>query len=455
MPIRYRTRTLTTSLPVVPLLAFVALLTFASLFGSPGPLAGQDPETGDPGTGAEESVAGPNDPALPRVFVDCQTFRCNRQYFRTEIDWVNWVRDPQDADVHVIMTSEGAGAGGREFRFDLMGREEFAGYEQEHVFRALSTDTEREELDGVTHALSLGLAQFANFAGFRGLVTVEGMETRGAGAGRILSTEQADDPWNLWAFRVGGNGDFEGESTRQEVQFRTFFSASRVTPTWKTNLRSDVDFQRIEQQRTDGTLFVDERTDWGVNGLVVYSLADHWSVGFNSRVGRNTRRNQDLMFQFNPAVEYSFFPYPEATRRALTAFYEIGPVYRDYIDETILGETGALYAEQALSLRFSQRQQWGDARVRVQWSNYLQNFEQNNLELDGNLSFRITRGLDLNTGASYARVRDQIYLSGEGLTDEERLLELAQEGTDYEASVRLGLSYQFGSIFNNVVNNRF
>jgi len=387
--------------------------------------------------------------------MDCQTFRCDRQYFRTEIDWVNWVRDRQDADLHVIMTSQGMGAGGREFQLDFIGRDSYEGYEQQLAFRALSTDTEREELDGVTHVLSLGLAQFANFAGFRSLVAIQGLETTGAQPGGLMSAEQVDDPWNLWVFRIGGNGDYEGETTREELQLRSFVSASRVTPTWKTNLRSNVDFQRIEQERTDGTLFVDERTDWSVNGLVVYSLADHWSVGFNSRVGRDTGRNQDAMLQVNPAVEFSFFPYPEATRRALTAFYEIGPVYRDYIEETVLGETAELYAEQAFSLRFSQRQPWGDARIRVRWSNYLQDFAQNNLELNGNLSFRITRGLDLNTGASYARVRDQIYLSGAGLTDEERLLELAQEGTDYEASVFLGLSYQFGSIFNNVVNNRF
>ena len=75
--------------------------------------------------------------------------------------------------------------------------------------------------------------------------------------------------------------------------------------------------------------------------------------------------------------------------------------------------------------------------------------------LRGNLSFRITRGLELDVGASYTRVRDQIFLSGEDLSDEERLLELQTQQTDFEASLDFGLSYQFGSIFNNVVNNRF
>lgn len=404
-------------------------------------------------TSAQEEVQTAD--GLPRVFFDCQGPRCDRQYFRTEIDWVNWVRDPQDADVHVIMTSQSTGAGGREFQIDLMGREGNGEYVDQLFHRSLSTDTEREQLDGVTHVLSLGLARFANAAGFRQVVQIEGIATTGAQPGGIQSAAQVDDPWNLWSFRINANGDFEGESTREELQYRFGFRASRVTPTWKLNFSVDTDHEEIEQERTDSTIFEFSQTDWGLNGLVVYSLADHWSVGFNSRVARNTRRNQRLMAQVNPALEYSFFPYEEATRRALTAFYEIGPVYRDYFEITLLGETEEVRAEQAVSLQFSQRQPWGDARIRVRWSNYLHDFQLSNLGLNGNLGFRITRGLDLNVGASYSRVQDQIYLEGGGLTDEERFLELAQEQTDYEASVFLGLSYQFGSIFNNIVNNRF
>ncbi|NNM33424.1 MAG: hypothetical protein HKO53_10175, partial [Gemmatimonadetes bacterium] len=40
----------------------------------------------------------------PRVFFDCAGPNCRLDYYRTEIDWVDWVRDGADADVHVIMT---------------------------------------------------------------------------------------------------------------------------------------------------------------------------------------------------------------------------------------------------------------------------------------------------------------------------------------------------------------
>ena len=99
-----------------------------------------------------------------------------------------------------------------------------------------------------------------------------------------------------------------------------------------------------------------------------------------------------------PALEYSIFPYDEATRRSLTAFYEIGPAYYDYMELTqdeVLEETRF---QEGLSLEFSQRQTWGDASVSVRGSHYLHDFDRNNLQLSGDVSFRILRGFDVNFG---------------------------------------------------------
>ena len=50
---------------------------------------------------------------------------------------------------------------------------------------------------------------------------------------------------------------------------------------------------------------------------------------------------------------------------------------------------------------------------------------------------------------------DQLYLPFEELSDEELLTGVRRAATDKEYSFSVGLSFQFGSIFNNVVNNRF
>jgi len=399
----------------------------------------------------------PASAARPRVFFDCQGPQCDQTYYRTEIAWVDWVRDAQDSNVHVIMTSQTTGAGGREYILAFIGREASSGYVAESRYRSSPTDTQREELDAIAYTLALGLAQFANSEGFGGLLRVEPLvSTLPDGApDRVVSAQEVDDPWNLWTFRINASGNYSGEETRKNVQANAGINASRTTPVWKTNTQGSWSLSRQEIKRTDGSLLIDQRINWNLNMSLIYALAEHWSIGITGGPARQTNQNQRLRIQANPAIEYSVFPYEEATRHSLTFFYEVGPVYRGYFKETLLGETEEVLVEQALRIGFSQRQPWGNASVNVQASSYIPDLDRHRLSFNGSVSYRITRGLDLNGNASVARVKDQVYLPGEGLTEEQRLLRLQQEATDYQLNASFGISYQFGSIFNNVVNNRF
>jgi hypothetical protein len=51
-------------------------------------------------------------------------------------------------------------------------------------------------------------------------------------------------------------------------------------------------------------------------------------------------------------------------------------------------------------------------------------------------------------------VKDQLFLSGQGLTQSEILLQQRVRGTSFSYFVNVGLSYRFGSKLNNVVNPR-
>jgi len=52
------------------------------------------------------------------------------------------------------------------------------------------------------------------------------------------------------------------------------------------------------------------------------------------------------------------------------------------------------------------------------------------------------------------RIKDQIFLQGGELTEEEILLRRRQRETDFQYGLSFGFSYTFGSIFSNVVNPR-
>lgn len=390
----------------------------------------------------------------PNVFFDCSGPRCNFDYYRTEIDWVNWVRVPDAADVHVIITSLGTGSGGREFRFDYIGHGPYEGYESAVRYQSFPTDTGREQLDGVAHALGVGLASFASSAGFRDIVTLVSAAPRDITGERVVSREEVEDRWDLWVFRVNGSGEFDGESTRKRVQSSGSFSISRVTPTWKvrTNIRGSYNRLNVDLDEDD---FSDTRVDWNFNQTAVYALADHWSTGMQLQSARTTRYNQRVRVELTPVIEYSFFPYEEATRRSLTASYRIGAAYREYFETTTFGEDEETRAEHSFEIDFSQRQDWGDAGVTLQGSQFLHDTGLYNISLRGDIDYRVVRGFSINARGSIRRVEDQIYLSAKGVTDEEALLALRLRATSYDYNLRLGFSFQFGSLFNNVVNNRF
>ena len=52
-------------------------------------------------------------------------------------------------------------------------------------------------------------------------------------------------------------------------------------------------------------------------------------------------------------------------------------------------------------------------------------------------------------------IRDQLFLPREDISDEDILLERRRLASSFDWDVGVGFSFQFGSIFNNVVNNRF
>ena len=77
------------------------------------------------------------------------------------------------------------------------------------------------------------------------------------------------------------------------------------------------------------------------------------------------------------------------------------------------------------------------------------------MDIFGGANLRVVKGLSFNLFGSYSRVRDQLSLAKGSVSEEDLLLRLRQLKTDYRYFVFTGLSYTFGSIFNNVVNPRF
>ncbi|MDX1494949.1 MAG: hypothetical protein R3253_12850, partial [Longimicrobiales bacterium] len=387
-----------------------------------------------------------------RVFFECRGRACDTRQFRTEIDWVNWVRDRQDAQVHVIVTSVQTGSGGERYNLDFIGLEELEGREDELTFTSLGTDVRDEEVRGLQRVLAVGLTRFSILAGAGAPVDLVSAE-RDEVTDRLVTSDEVDDPWDFWVFEIQGGVDLSGETSRQSRRFDGGLDVSRITTTWKIEFEADGNWRRAEIELSDTTI-VDSRRDWDTEATVVYSLADHWSLGGRAEVSAATRTNQDLSVSLGPRVEYSVWPYEEAPRRSLAIRYDVGVRYFDYEEVTIFGRTEEIRPVQGIEVALNQRQPWGSVFANAEASHYLHDPGKYRVSTGGFLSFRVLRGLNLRLNGRASWIRDQLFLSGD-VTDEEILLERRRLASNFDWDIGVGFSFQFGSIYNNVVNNRF
>lgn len=381
------------------------------------------------------------------VFLDCD--ECDFDHLRREVTFVDYVRDRNDAHVHVLITTRQPGAGGREYTLDFIGRRAFDGQRNVIVYTSGPTDTEDERRTGLVRALTAGIAPFAANTGLAERLRV----TYEAPAGAAV--EPVTDPWNYWSFRASGNGGFFVEELTQFYSVRASFVADRTTDEVHVRLSAD---GRISEERFELSAeetIVSTTGDYAIEATSVLSLdRSHWALGGELSARRSTRLNQDLALRIGPAVEYSIFPYQESTRRRLTLLGTVRLVTFDYQEPTLFGRTNEARVEVAAELSLSAVQPWGEVHVGLEAQAFPDNLAQHRIELFGGLSLRIVRGLTLDIFAGLARIKDQIYLPAGEIPPEDVLLRRRQLGTDFSADMSVGVSYRFGSIFNNIVNPR-
>ena len=404
---------------------------------------------------AQDSTRTVQDSAV-RVFLDCPDTFCDFDYYRTEITFVNWVRDRTYAQVHVLVTTQQTG-GGQEFTLAFIGLERFAGTADTLRWVSQTTDTEDDRRRGVAHTLRLGLTRFA-------ARTPAGRRLDISYSAPASEAAAVRDPWNYWVFRLSMNGNIQGEKT---LKFQNWFgslSADRVTDAWKLRLslnqsynQSDFTVDVLDSLgNPTGTEVITSITrSYNASGLVVRSLSPHWSFGARASASSSTFLNQDLAAAFAPAIEYDAYPYTQSTRRLLTVRYELGVKAFRYTDTTIFNRTAETRFNQALSVSLSVKQPWGSTSLALEGSNYLYDFRKNRVSLFGSGEFRVYKGLSFNLFGSVALIHDQLFLPKAGASEQEVLLRRRQLATSYSYFTFFGISYTFGSKFANVVNPRF
>lgn len=385
------------------------------------------------------------------VFLDCQAPFCDREHFRREIGFVNWVRDRQDSDIHVLVTARRTAGGGWEFTLAFIGRRSFEAQGDTLRFISRNTDTDAEIRDGLAHTLALGLVPYASHTPAAEGIEVVYVPDRAAEAVQVTPGQ---DPWNFWTFEVSLGGSLEGEAQQSGYSLRSSLSAGRTTEEFKIELGFFGRYSRDEFELDDTTTFVNTSERFSAGALMVWSLGSHWSAGVGAEASRSTFSNRDLALAVGPALEYNIFPYQESTRRQVTFLYLVEATRFDYQERTVTGEISELLSRHSLEIGAEVRQPWGNLNGSIRAIQYLHDPAVHRIDTFGRVEIRLLRGLSFDVFSRFSRIRDQFFLPAEGLTEEEILVLRRQRETDFEFDVNVGLSFRFGSSFVNVVNPR-
>lgn len=386
------------------------------------------------------------------VFLDCDRRVCDQNFLRQNITFINYVRDRADAQVHILVSAQAAGAG-FEFTFDFIGLEEFAGDDTRLVWVSSLTNTQDERREGIAQMIRAGMVHYVAKTPL--IHELEIRQEVQRAERRFLVVDPADDPWNFWVMRLSLNGEIGGEDRRSNYNVRFTGSANRTTEAWKIRFSSNFRHDERKFILNDGEESVGTTRSWTVLHQTVKSLSEHWGLSGKAAVWQTSFTNHEFVAVVAPGIEYNIFPYSESARRVFTITYEIGMGYNRYVEETIFMKTEETLVDHSLLVDLDVVQPWGDLEAGVNMLQYLNHPDQWSVRLDGRVDVRIVRGLSFNIRGNWAAVRNQRFLPADGQTDEEILLRQGALATNSKYQLNFGITFQFGSIFNNIVNPRF
>ena len=161
-----------------------------------------------------------------KVFMDCGF--CDIEYIKTEITFVNYVRDRKEAQVHVLISLQSTGSGGREYTLTFLGQHEYSGQEDVLKYYSHKTDTDESIRLGLVQTLKLGLMRYVAKTPISG--RIHQLEGRG-------QAHVGDRPMEFLGLQL------ERWRLLQRAESRTYepddigsLSANRVTPEMKLRM---------------------------------------------------------------------------------------------------------------------------------------------------------------------------------------------------------------------------
>lgn len=376
-------------------------------------------------------------------------------YIRNNISFVDFVNDSKIADVHVIISRKSTGGGGTEYTLSYYGNKSTKIGDLTLSCFTYSFDTEMQRREKLTASLKAGLIPFLNEKGNISVVSIKSDIISENKSNEEAS--EAIDKWKNWVFRIGLQGGFSGEEQKKNYNYSMDLRIRKITEQWK--LESMYRYNKRESKITNIEDDIEEiikslRLTKNAEIKYIYSLSDNWSAGIFANGSQSTYMNNKMALSLIPALQYNFFPWAEIDRRAFTITYKVGPSYNEYYETTILAMDNEWLWAQSIDIRLEQVETWGDIEINLEGGHFFPNFENYYYEAGFDIAFRISKGLSFTFEIEAQSIHNQRYLPESELSVEDLLLNNRKPPTEFEYSGEIGIRWQFGSIYNNVVNQR-
>ena len=386
-----------------------------------------------------------------KAFLDCtREWLCDFDYVRQEIKMVDFVRDRFTADVHVIVNTQFSGGGGEQNQLNFIGQKNYSSKSDTLSYFNNPTMTDDEKRKQLVKYLKLGLINYVNKTYLAEEIQIS-YAPKDSTASQQTAAQQKKDKWNFWQFRVGASGFFNGNQNFKNDNLNGFFNGTRETNTDKTNFSLDIQSRKSTYAISTTEKEVVHFRDITLSYNYTKKLNEHWGIGIGGESGQSLFFNLDNRTSIRPRFEYSITPYSKFNSERIIVRYLIGPEYNNYGDTTIFFKKQEWQTKQSLEAIASFTKPWGSINIGGFWSNYLSDFNKNNLAFYGGVNWRVFKGFQFGIGGSYSFNRDQINIKKGSASATDILTQRRALLSNYDYFFGIGFSYTFGSIFNNAV----
>lgn len=396
------------------------------------------------------AITAQNQVSKPKVFFDCQT-NCYLFFVKQDVEFIDYVRDRQVADLFILVTDQNASAGAREIQM-LFTDLQSDGLRNDTIkYYRPANVSDLEERNLFIKNLKKGLLPY-----LVGTSVMDHIEYTVKGMGNESdSLTTMNDPWNYWSFNVGLNLYVNGEDSFTEQGYFGRVSASRVTEKHKLFLTAFYDYDKSKFTLSDGEVVESSNERNRTFAQMVWSISPHWSAGVRSVAGSSTFGNTDFESAVKPAIEYNVYPYQDNSTRRFSFLYSAGIAYKDYTEVTIFEKLSETLPQHGMDIEFSQTKQWGNISLDMEFDQYLHNLSFYSLSINPNIELNLVKGLSLEFGGEVSWVNDRINISKADISDQDIILQNKQLDTNFSYFSYFGFNYRFGSQNNNIVNPRF